>query len=308
MNVLTLGSQAIKAFKAVGVATMLVNPNMRGAMLLGRTPAQIREHYVVERELADRLRTAPRGERAALYGAVYDELFRRVPHHPQLLAQGARLAERRHQSVEHQWRLVRRFIARDGVFLEVGAGDCALSIRVAGLARTVYAIDVSDELTRRVALPANVELRLTDGAAVPAPSGAVDVAFSHQLMEHLHPEDALEQLREIQRTLRRGGVYLCITPNRLSGPHDVSGHFDEQATGLHLREYSARELGALFFEAGFREVRFFAGARGCYVRVPYALVALAEALLEPLPRRLRKMLGTLAPMRALLGLRVAAVK
>jgi SAM-dependent methyltransferase len=277
-------------------------------MLAARTSEQIREHYVVERELADRLRTAPRGERAALYGAVYDELFRRLPHHPQLLAQGASLAERRRKSVEHQWRFARRFIPRDGVFLEIGAGDCALSIRAAGIAQRVYAIDVSDELTRRVALPANVELRLTDGAAVPAPSGAVHVAFSNQLMEHLHPEDALEQLRDIQRTLVPGGVYLCITPNRLTGPHDISGHFDEQATGLHLREYSARELRTLFREAGFREVRFFAGARGRYVRVPYALVALAEAALEPLPRRARRAIGALAPVRALLGVRVAGVK
>lgn len=277
-------------------------------MLVARTPAQIREHYVVERELAARLRTAPRDERPALYGAVYDELFRRLPHHPQLLAQGASLAERRRASVEHQWRFVRRFIPRHGVFLEVGAGDCALSIRAAAAARRVYAVDVSAELTRGIALPANVELRLTDGAAVPAPSGAVHVAFSNQLMEHLHPDDALEQLREIQRTLLPGGVYVCITPSRLNGPHDISGHFDEQATGLHLREYSARELRKLFLSAGFREVQFFAGARGWYVRVPYALVAAAEAVLEPLPRRVRKALGGLAPMRALLGLRVAAVK
>lgn len=276
--------------------------------MVARTPAQIREHYVVERELAARLRTAPREQRPALYAAVYDELFRRLPHHPQLLAQGAGIAEWRRRNVEHQWRLVRRFIPRDGVFLEVGAGDCALSLRASGAARQVYAVDVSAALTRGIALPANVELRLTDGAAVPAPSGAVHVAFSDQLMEHLHPQDALEQLREIQRCLVAGGVYVCITPNRLNGPHDISGHFDEQTTGLHLREYSACELRALFREAGFRAVRFFAGARGWYVRVPYALVALAEALLEPLPRRVRRAIGALAPMRALLGVRAAAVK
>lgn len=55
-------------------------------------------------------------------------------------------------------------------------------------------------------------------------------------------------------------------------------------------------------------MRFFAGARGWYVRVPYALVAFAEAFLEPLPRRVRRAIGALAPMRALLGVRAAAVK
>ncbi|MGH8742201.1 MAG: hypothetical protein ACREUN_14875, partial [Burkholderiales bacterium] len=58
-------------------------------MLVGthsRTPAQLREHYVTERELADRLRSAPREARIGLYPQVYDELFRRLPNHPQLKA------------------------------------------------------------------------------------------------------------------------------------------------------------------------------------------------------------------------------
>lgn len=257
-----------------------------------RTPAQLREHYLIERSLAERLRAAPRAERASLYAAVYDELFRRVPHHPQLLAsRSAGFAERRRRSVEQQWRLVRRFLAPGSVFMEVGAGDCALSMRAAAVARRVYAIDVSAEPARRAALPANVELRLARGAAIPAPGGAVHLAFSNQLMEHLHPEDALDQVREIRRSLAPGGCYLCITPNRLNGPHDVSAHFDEQATGLHLREYSASELRALLREAGFRELRFFASARGRYLRVPYALIALAERFLAALPRGLRRPLG-----------------
>ena len=49
-----------------------------------RTDADIESHYRVEVELAGRLRAAPRAERLGLYGAVYDELFRRVPTHPQL--------------------------------------------------------------------------------------------------------------------------------------------------------------------------------------------------------------------------------
>lgn len=274
-----------------------------------RTPAQIREHYLVERSLAEQLRNAPRAERAATYAAVYDELFRRIAHHPQLLAQrGGGLAARRRRSVEHQWRFVRRFLQRGDVFMEVGAGDCALCVRAAAWAAHVYAVDVSEEITRGTQRPDNVELRLTAGSAVPVPSGSVHVAFSNQLMEHLHPEDALEQLREVRRSLAAGGVYVCVTPNRLSGPHDVSRYFDDEAKGLHLREYSARELRAHFREAGFREVRFFAGARGRYLRVPYAAIALAEAFFAALPARLRKALAGLAPARALLGLRVAAVK
>jgi len=277
------------------------------AALLPR--AKLVVHYTVERELADRLRAAPRDARAAMYGLVYDELFRRVPHHPQILAQKSGLfAAQRRDGVAWVWRFVRRFLGPQTRFMEVGAGDCALALRAAAVAREVYAVDVTDRLARELSLPANFRLLLTPGASIPAPSESVHVAFSDQLMEHLHPEDADEQLRDIQRTLAPGGVYVCITPNRLSGPHDVSAYFDEHATGLHLREYSARELRAMFRAAGFRRVRFYAGARGWYVRVPYALVAAAERVLETLPRRVARRLANLAPMRALLGLRLSGEK
>ena len=40
------------------------------------------------------------------------------------------------------------------------------------------------------------------------------------------PEDAVEQLRHLHAALAPGGVYLCITPSRLTGPHDISYLFD----------------------------------------------------------------------------------
>jgi SAM-dependent methyltransferase len=274
-----------------------------------RTPYPLRKHYLVERELASRLRHASRAERPRLYREVYDELFRRIPHHPQLLAvREPRHFERRLQSVAQQLGFLRRYLAPERTFMEIGAGDCALSLRVAESARHVYAVDVSDQITASARRPPNFKLLLTDGTHLPVADASVDVALSNQLMEHLHPEDALEQLREVHRSLAPGGAYLCITPNRLYGPRDVSAHFDPVATGLHLREYSARELKRLLLEAGFREVRFYAGGRGRFVRCPYAPIALAESLLEPLPWRLRRRLAGAAPARGLLGLRVAAIK
>ena len=274
----------------------------------GRTAAQIRGHYVIERELAERLRRAPREARAALYPQVYDELFRRVPHHPQLARQRDPAERaRRARKIGQQLRFLKRFLGPRTRFMEVGAGDCALSLRAAAHAKQVYAVEVSRQLTKDVAAPGNLALVLTDGPSVPLPDGSVDFAFSDQLMEHLHPEDAAEQVRDIQRVLASGGRYFCITPNRLYGPWDISSHFDEQATGLHLKEYSNGELRRLFLECGFREVRFYAGARGYFVRVPYALIAAMEGLLERLPHRWRR-LGDFGAVRALLGVRAMAVK
>mgnify|MGYP003656980348 CR=1 FL=1 len=53
-------------------------------MISPRTQEQLRNHFLVEKELAARLRTASPEERPALYETLYDELFRRVPDTPAL--------------------------------------------------------------------------------------------------------------------------------------------------------------------------------------------------------------------------------
>ena len=270
-----------------------------------RTAAELREHYVLERELAARLRDAPRAERRGLYSEVYDELFRRLPHHPQVQRADAGEDSR---ATDRLLALVSRFLTRDTVFMEIGAGDCALSIRAAALVKKVYAVDVSEQITRGARRPANFTLVLSDGCSTGVPEGTVDVAFSNQLMEHLHPEDAAEQLANIHRSLAPGGIYICITPNRLYGPHDISCFFDDVATGFHLREYTARDIRALFLEAGFERVDFYAAAAGRYARYPYALLALCESVLERLPRWLARSLANTRGSRALLGVHVVALK
>jgi hypothetical protein len=94
-----------------------------------RTPEQLREHYEIEKELADRLRNASKGERGQLYSAVYDELFRRVPHHPQLTQKAS--PRQRQWAVREQTEFLNRFLSKDSTFLEVGPGDCALFLEVA---------------------------------------------------------------------------------------------------------------------------------------------------------------------------------
>jgi SAM-dependent methyltransferase len=270
-----------------------------------RPPALVREHYEVERELADRLRHATREERRWLYGSVYDELYRRVPHHPQLTRKSS--PELTRAGLGPQLRILRPYIRPDTIVLEIGPGDCSLSMELAKRVRQVYGLDVSEEITRRVSLPSNFELILSDGTSVPLPPHSIDVAYSNQLMEHLHPDDALEQLTGIWRALRPGGVYICITPNRVSGPHDISKHFDSVATGFHLKEYTVAELSRMFRSVGFRKVRVLLGWRGACVPVPVAPVIAGEVALDLLPPRARRKVGmTLG--RAFLGVRLLGTK
>jgi SAM-dependent methyltransferase len=270
-----------------------------------RPPAQLRQHYEVERELADRLRHATREERRALYGAVYDELYQRVPHHPQLARKSS--PELTRAALRPQLRLLRRYLRAETVLLEVGPGDCALSMAVAPLVRQVYGLDVSQKITEQFSLPSNFKLILSDGTSVPLPPDSVDVAYSNQLMEHLHPDDALEQLEGIWRALRPGGVYICITPSRLNGPHDVSQHFDSVATGFHLKEYAVGELSRLFRKVGFRKVQALLGRRGAFVPVAVAPVIAGEKVLELLPPSPRQVLARTVG-RAFLGVRLVGTK
>jgi SAM-dependent methyltransferase len=271
-----------------------------------RTEAQLRDQYLIEKELANRLRTAEQGERRALYANVYDELLRRVPHHP--LLERKLDPDRAAVAVQAQVRLVSRFLKEGMTFLEVGSGDCAVSISVAPTARMVYAVDVSTEIVSGLELPDNVRVCLSDGTSIPVPERSVDLAYSNQLMEHLHPDDAVEQLRNIQRALAPGGRYLCITPNMLTGPHDISKYFDEVAQGFHLKEYTISELRRLFVQAGFQRVSAVIGGRGRYVEIgPSAPVAF-EKLLALFPSATRRTIAGRLHANSLLGIRVVGQK
>jgi SAM-dependent methyltransferase len=280
-----------------------------GARALRRTPGQLREHYEIERELAERLRSVPETVRRALYPLVYDELYRRVPHHPMVRARlDPETLAASERNLRRQFRFLEPFLTPRTVFMEIGAGDCALSMQVAGYVERVYAIGASEAIVRGMRPPSNLRFVLSDGISLPVPEASVHFAFSDQQMEHLHPDDARQQLRNIYRRLAPGARYLCTTPNRHYGPCDISGYFDEVATGLHLREYSADELRGLLHDCGFSAVHFYAGARGIHTRVPYAMVRALEGALAALPHPARRRLARAAPMRAALGLRVMAIK
>jgi len=87
------------------------------------------------------------------------------------------------------------------------------------------------------------------------PSGSYDVVFSQEVLEHLHPEDVPRHFAEAFRVLRPNGILVVETPNRRTGPQDISRGFTRVAEGLHLKEWTIRELTQMFQEAGFIKIR-----------------------------------------------------
>lgn len=297
------GDAARAALELAQPAAPRVMPRKRGET---RSDERLEAHYRVERRLANRLRAAPgAAERRAIFATMYTELFREIPDHPRLLSKGDSAAERQ-RDIDWDLRQLEPYLAPGCTFLEIGAGDCALSARVANIAATVYAVDISNQA--RAPLPANVRHVTTDGSSIEVPAASVDLAFSDQLMEHLHPDDAVEQLKNIHRALKPGGAYFCITPNSLYGPSDISAYFDHVARGFHLKEYTLREMRAMFAQAGFPRMHAYVGARGWFMRCPCGLLEGLESLLGALPVKMRRRIADTPVLRALLGVRVAAIK
>jgi SAM-dependent methyltransferase len=269
---------------------------------------QLRREYELEKRYAARLMASDRSERAALYTTVYDEYLRAVG--DGFYGRVAGDAAYRRRQVATAMKLLQPYLRAESVYLELGPGDCDVAIEAAKRAKLVYAVDVSREITAGLNCPENFRLVISDGVSVPVPAGSVDLAYSNQLLEHVHPDDAEPQLRNVHAALRPGGVYICRTPNALSGPHDISAYFDDVPHGFHLKEYTFGELRRLFRRVGFRRLRAVVGGRGVNLplAVPVAPLAALETALAVLPRRLQRPLGRTLPVRFLLNIQLVATK
>ena len=93
------------------------------------------------------------------------------------------------EKVKREIRYLQPFLRKDATFLEIGPGDCSLSFEVTKSVKKVYAVDVSDVITSNLEkTPQNFQLILSDGCSVPVGANSIDLVYSNQLMEHLHPE------------------------------------------------------------------------------------------------------------------------
>ncbi len=255
-----------------------------------RTIEQIRNHFEVERELAQRLLKAPREKRTELFRTMYDELFERVPDHPRLTRRETEADSVR--AVASRMALLRGFV--DGIdnFVEIAPGDCRLAFEVCRTAREVVGVDISDQSGDSDPLrPDNFRLIVYDGYTLDLPDSSADLAFSYQFLEHLHPDDVPLHFEMIHRILKPGGKYIFSTPHRFSGPHDVSRHFCETPEAFHLKEWTYREILPVIRKAGFRKAHTYRFGKPRRSGLANAATLAAESLIGILPRGLQKKLS-----------------
>ncbi len=251
---------------------------------------QLRRHYEIERELANRLRGASKAERRTLYSEVYEELLRRV----ELV--GNREAQK--AQVGLLLALLGPFVEGRSTFLEIGAGSCELSLELARTLDRVWAVDAVEPSLPREAVPEGFRFVPAGMVREIVPPASVDVALSCHFVEHLHPDDLQDHLGEVRDLLTGGGAYLVVTPNRIYGPHDISRTFSDRAEGLHLREYTHRDLARELRRAGFVDVGVVGRLGEPAKSGRLGPIGVLEGLLDGLPGRWRRAVISRAPRQA----------
>ena len=150
---------------------------------------------------------------------------------------------------------------------------------------------------------------MSDGTSILVARDSVDLVFSNQLIEHLHPDDVPLHLANVIKSLVKGGRYYCITPSRLTGPHDISMYFDDVATGLHLKEYTYSDLSALMRSAGFTKVSAVVNFKNHIImQPPLSLMKLLERAYVLLPLALRRSLRPSRAVAVIFGVEIIATK
>lgn len=254
-----------------------------------RTIEQLRHHHEVEKRIAQRLRRSSREERIQIMRTMYDELFAEVPDHPRLAARD----DLQHDqiSVARQMRLLKRYLQPGQTFLEFGPGNCSLAIALCSVVRHVYAVDINEEANPSVQKPENFHFIVYDGYNLDLDDNSIDIVFSNQMIEHLHPDDTVDHFRLVYRLLKPKGVYVFCTPHKFYGPCDISWYFSDVPEGFHLREWSFTELAGLVDDIGFSRWKGVWYARGLCLRLPRCLIIALEHLISRWPVKLRRRFG-----------------
>ena len=271
----------------------LTNMRLKRTLPKNRNLEQIKNHYVVEKAIAERLKKSSHEERKRIYATMYDELFSQVQDHPRLTRREDEQLTKRVN--KNKLAILDRFIDKSTIFAEFAPGDCRFAIEVANRVKLSYGIDISDQRNPNDNVPVNFRLIVYDGYSIEEiKDNSIDVLFSDQLIEHLHPEDTKSHFELVRRILKLGGKYVFRTPHAFTGPHDVSKYFCDEPEGFHLKEWTNIELMQLLKEIGYSKVLLYWSAKGINIRLLYSYFKLCEKVIGLFPKRIRRVISKYA--------------
>jgi len=98
----------------------------------------------------------------------------------------------------------------------------------------------------------NLDFVLGNGTSLPFKAGSFSVVISFQMIEHIETKFVLGYLAEIRRVLKKGGIFVCSTPNKKLRLLPFQKPWNPE----HKKEYDRRELKNLLSKA-FESVKVY---------------------------------------------------
>ncbi len=250
-----------------------------------------KRHYLAEKELANKLKSSDRENRPDIYRTMYAELLKKVPEHGRLSESVSN--EEMEVGLSRQECLIKPYISKETILLEFAPGTCRFAYKEAEKVAKVIAVDISDQrIEEENQQPKNLEHIIYDGYNLNVDKESIDLIFSNQFIEHIHPDDISLHLKLANSLLKTGGRYVFSTPHLYMGPWDISAGFSEVAEGFHLKEWTCSELDEVLRKAGFTNTMIKVWVKGSPVMVPWkGLYLLLEKMVGKIQYKFRKKLS-----------------
>lgn len=218
------------------------------------TPDMIAHHWSLERELTERLLSSTSEDRWQVFEDSYGRLYSELP----WLNEWVELADDTPAADRYESWVQLMGEPPKNVY-EVGSGRGDMLRYLVSLGYRGKASEITRERSgSHPEASETLEWGVTDGVHLDRfePCRTWDYVVSNQVIEHLHPDDLVQHLLSAREILAEDGQYILQTPHRYRGPSDVSALFGADiACGMHLKEYTYREMIKALKSSGFGELR-----------------------------------------------------
>ncbi len=144
-------------------------------------------------------------------------------------------------------RFLQKYVPRDGVTLDLGAGPCHFINQIQSARK--LALDLNEENLARYAAP-EVEKMVADGSGLPQiPTASVDTIFASNVYEHFRSrEDVAHSLSEAFRVLQPGGRMIILQPNFAYCSKRYFDFFDHRLIFTHRSMAEILEISGFTIE------------------------------------------------------------
>ena len=127
---------------------------------------ELYEIYLLEKAQSKILREEKNSnKRKKLYSSTYNDYFKKLPFHPQFRVKDNKII--RNSRFKFQFNQIKDFLNENDVFVEIGAGDCSLTIQSSSYCKEAIALEVSEEIVKGLTFTKNSKCLIFDGFNFP---------------------------------------------------------------------------------------------------------------------------------------------